>query len=238
LGGTGDFRYFGEVFHDAPDRDLSFVDWMRQKQKLWVDTFSWEGAESTAEEYFEFLSADAGSASPLIDIKLNSWMTFHPGWYYPGQKPFLMDFLQRRGGVFLFLRRKDLASQILSEFVARQVGKWHSLTDEDASGLRFEVPLDEVRSRAANIIAAEKLVATSLGGTRKALSIWYEDLYQDGQIASNVVSFLNNEFGLSLTNLRPEITKNAGDKSVLVENFAAVASAIHEVERANLRLLQ
>ena len=237
LGETGKFHYFGEIFHDAPDREQSFVDWMRVTQKLWVDTFSLAGAEKTAEEYFEFLSSAAGDRVPLVDIKLNSWMTFHPGWTYPDQVPFLMDFLYSRGAAFLFLRRKNLTSQILSEFIARQVGKWHDVTDKDTSNVRFTVPVDVVEERATNIIAAEKLVATSLAGARSVLSIWYEDLYHDGKISSDVTTFLNREFGLSLEDLRPRMSKNAGDPSALVANYGAVVAAVREIERRTNRLL-
>ena len=237
LGGTGAFRYFGEIFHDAPDRELSFVDWMRTKQKLWVDMFSREGAENTAEEYFEYLSDAAGDALPLVDIKLNSWMTFHPGWTYPDQVPFLLDFLYRHGAVFLFLRRKNLTSQILSEFVARHLGKWHDVTDKDTSNVRFTVPVDEIEERATNIIAAEKLVATSLAGARSVLSLCYEDLYQGGKISSDVTTFLNREFGLSLADLQPHMSKNAGDPSALVANYDAVVAAVREIERKTNRLL-
>ena len=237
LGATGEFGHFGEIFHDAPDRTNSFVDWMRSKQKLWVDTFSPKGAQSTADEYFDFLAAASGEASPLVDIKLNSWMTFHPGWTYPAQKPFLMDYLQRRGAAFLYIRRRDLASQILSEFIARKVGKWHGITDGEATNVRLAVPVGEVRERALNIISAEKLVSASLAGAPRALAIWYEELYQNGIVSPDVTSFLNREFDLSLRELKPQIEKNAGDKSALVENYAEVLAAIREIEQTALRPL-
>jgi len=235
LGRTGEFRYFGEIFHDAPNREHAFLGWMQSGNVQWADTISAGGAERIATDYFEYLEAMAKEKFPLVDVKLNSWMTFHPGWTYPDQRPFLLDFLLRQRAVFLFLRRRDLTGQILSEFIARHTGKWHDLEAHEAEGFSITVPVDLVKERALNIIAAEKMLAREFDRYSDALPIWYEDLYQDGNVGSDVVRFIEDRFGLSLGVVRPPIAKNAGEKSAVVANFDEIVACVKDLEEQTFR---
>ena len=179
--------------------------------------------QKIALEYLAHLRELADPKLPLLDIKLNSWHVIKPFWSYVHQTPFFMKVLMKNDALFLFIRRRNIVDQILSEHIARSTEKWHGLEEGDIAG-------QIVAGQARLILQSELFLSGCLRSSNRLLAIDYEDLYQDGFVNPRLLSAMQSKLGISLpSSLKPSIQKNTPDKRQIVANYEEVSQAIADV---------
>ena len=230
LGSTGKFLNFSEIFHtEPPNLRGTFLEFCRTRDIRVADMALESKTQQIAMEYLAHLRELADPKLPLLDIKLNSWHVIKPFWSYVHQTPFFMKVLMKNDAVFLFIRRRDIVEQILSEHIARSTEKWHGLEDGDLSG-QIEVNPNQVAGQARLILQSERFLYGCLRPSQRLLAIDYEDLYPDGFVNPRLLSALQSKLGISLpSELKPSIQKNAPDKRQIVANYDEVSQAIADV---------
>jgi LPS sulfotransferase NodH len=227
LGSTGKFCNFREIFHTEPSVTLgSFLEFSRQRNLCIADMASETQTRKVALEYLAYLQDIAKQQLPLLDVKLNSWHVIKPFWSYVHQMPFFMNLLLKNGALFLFIRRRDIVEQVLSEQIARSADKWHGLEDGDILG-QIEVNSAIVASQARLIRQSETFLLGCLGASNRLIAIDYEDLYPDGLVNSRLLLALQDKLGIDLPSiLHPPIKKNVPDKRRIVANYDEASQAI------------
>ncbi|MEO1330975.1 MAG: Stf0 family sulfotransferase [Pseudomonadota bacterium] len=238
LAGTARFANFKEIFHtDPPGEDKSgyYLDFARAQQLTLDDLASTPRATQVAHAYLDHLEAMAGERTPLIDVKLNSWHALRPFWWYVHQEPFFMQQLIERGCLFLFIRRRSVLDQVLSEQIARVTQKWHQLEDAEVPE-GVEVNVQQVRNQARLIIQSENFLWGCLRQRAKCVAVEYDELYQDGAVNPAVIDVLRETFEVKLPEtVTPPIQKNAGKKKSIVENYAEAEDVVRQVIQNNPR---
>jgi len=228
LASTGKFHNFGEIAQTAPtDRLGSFLGYAKERRIEVSEMATYEQAEAVARDYLVYLQKLAGRKIPLLDVKLNAWQIIRPIWGYVHQMPFFMEFLQKQGCTFLFIRRRDLVEQIVSARIASAANKWHGLEEKD---IEFPISLgvDEVRNQARLILQSETFLLSCL---RKAsnhlITAEYEDIFVDGFVNSNLLSALREKMGVAIpSQILSQIKRNDVNKRLAVLNYEAVSKAI------------
>lgn len=220
LAGTGKFFNHGEIFHTddfAPGAYLPFV----RSEGIKVEELATEDlAKGVAQRYLKHLLDVANGKIPAIDVKLNSWHAIRPFWGYVHQSSFFLERLIDQGTFFIFIRRKALVEQVLSEQVARKANKWHSLTEEDLPE-ELEVDIPAARQQARLIIQSENHLLGRIKFTPHVFATTYEELYPDGQVNPDLISQLASRFEIQLPpSIEPLIKKNKGNKKSVVTNYA------------------
>jgi LPS sulfotransferase NodH len=238
LGSTGRFMVFGEVFHS--DTSLwpgAFFDFTRTRRIGPEGMATGEQAEQVASDYLDHLTELAGDRRPLLDVKFNSWHALRSAWGYPHQKPLFMESIQKRRGLFLFIRRRDVTQQVVSELIARAADKWHGLTDADIpEQIRLE-PQAVVR-HARLILRAENFFIEHLDAKCQYLGIDYEDLYPGGEINPRLLRELERRMRIDLpATLAPLTPRNVPDKRLVTSNYDEVAQAV-EAAACELKRLE
>jgi len=231
LGGTGRFHDFGEIFQTADDRRQgSFLDYAADRDLKVTDMANEPKAVAVTNNYLAHLATLAAGKFPLIDIKFNSWNALRSFWGYPSQEPAILRQLHQRDAAFIFVARKDLAAQIISEHIARAAAKWHDLTAEDMTS-DIEVPVPQAVRQARMVAETEKLLFDFFRPTKEVFPVWYEDLYAaDGTVNAGLTGWLDSRFSLDLqAPLRPKIRKNTVSKKSVVRNFDEVTTRIEEM---------
>lgn len=238
IASTGLFHNFSEIFQTSEVRRTgSFLDYADARGISIVQMATDAGAQDVLSGYLDSLSMQSGDRMPLVDIKFNSWNAIRSFWTYPTQEPALLQALRQRDAFFLFVGRKDLAAQIISEKIARVTSKWHELDAEDVGGT-FQFPLAQARAQAELILDAEHLLLGFLRRTGRVFPIWYEDLYgADGRVCDRLVDWLRSHLSDQLPPaLFPGIRKNRVCKASVVENFEDVAAMVAQVIRGKGRV--
>ena len=228
LGATGKFFNFGEIFHTQEDggRPAAFLSFIRDKGVSLEDLATYRTTEILVEEFLAHLASSANGRIPLIDVKLNSWNVIHPFWAYPLEKPFFLQSLQTRGAAFVFVIRRDLVGQVLSEEIARAVNKWHELQSDDVPA-PITVDVRKVRRRAENILQSERFLFDHLTGYRSLITATYETLFEDGCVSARLTEQVARTLRTPpLGRVKVGLQKNKGRKENLVSNFAEIQDAI------------
>lgn len=238
LAGTARFANFKEIFHtDPPAEEKSgyYLDFAREQQLGLDDLASTPRATQVAQGYLDHLEALAGERKPLIDVKLNSWHALRPFWWYVHQEPFFMQQLIQRGTLFLFIRRRSVLDQVLSEQIARVTQKWHQLEEgEVPEGVQVDV--QQVRNQARLIIQSENFLWGCLRQRARCMAVEYDELYQDGAVNPAVTDVLRETFEVKLPDVvKPPIAKNAGKKKSIVENYEDAENVVAQVLENNPR---
>lgn len=219
---------FGEVFHPRPlNAAGKFLHFAQEQDIRLTEIATREGSAAIAERYLTWLAHQAAPADFLIDVKLNSWSILSPWWQYPQQQPFFLRQLKRRQAVFLFIWREALGDQVLSQFIANELGIWHHLTDEKVAGRTLRAPVEKLRDLAATISQAEAGMLDHLQGYPHKIVIRYEDLFQNGVVAKRFRSDFRKITGTDLSRdgyqgVRP----SSAEKRAIVENYDAVLESI------------
>lgn len=230
LGATGLFKNFGEILQIEADHQAGNFFAYSKKAQLTLD-FMREPKTVLAviEDYFKYLNSLATRKIPLLDVKLNSWQVLRHAWSYPFEEPLLMRALKDKNAAFVFILRRDLTGQVLSEFIARRSQKWHDLQNSDLPP-SFAAPVELATHRALQIIRTEKLMFGLLHRYPKSLFIAYEELYDDHGIAPRVIDFLRANFEVKMPDsINIPIRKNEGDKQSVISNYNEVDSAIRQL---------
>lgn len=230
LGSTGKFLNFSEIFHtEPPNMRGTFLEFCRSRDIRVADMATEPQTQAIALEYLAHLRQLADPKLPLLDIKLNSWHVIKPFWSYVHQTPFFMKVLMKNDALFLFIRRRNIVDQILSEHIARSTEKWHGLEEGDIAG-QIQVNPNQVAGQARLILQSELFLSGCLRSSNRLLAIDYEDLYQDGFVNPRLLSAMQSKLGISLpSSLKPSIQKNTPDKRQIVANYEEVSQAIADV---------
>ena len=232
LGRSGSFLNLSEIFQTNESRRAgNFLDYARELRINVADLATFADARRVCEEYLDHIEAMDPDRVPVIDVKFNAWYAIHPFWAYPQAEPLLMQVLKQRGASFVFVRRRDLASQVLSEEIARHTGVWHDLDDEVPLEC-FAVNLGAVRAKARQIVLAEKFFAGRLAQYPLCRRVAYEDMFDGDFVDPALAEFCLSSVGIEEpVKLRPSIAKNAGDKAGQITNHAEAVEAIEDVAR-------
>jgi Stf0 sulphotransferase len=230
LGSTGKFCNFREIFHtEPPVMSGTFLEYSRQRNLCVADMATEAQTREVALDYLTYLRNIAKQQLPLLDIKLNSWQVIKPFWSYVHEMPFFMHLLLKNGALFLFIRRRDIVEQVLSEQIARSADKWHGLEDRDIGG-PIQIKPALVVGQARLILQSETFLLGCLGASSRLLAIDYEDLYPDGLVNPRLLLALQDNLDIDLpTFLKPSIKKNVPDKRRIVANYDEVSHAITDI---------
>jgi len=230
LGSTGKFLNFSEIFHTAPpDMRGTFLEFCKERDLRVVDMATETQTQQVALEYLAHLQHIAKPKIPLLDIKLNSWHAIRPFWGYVHQMPFFMNVLLKTDAFFLFIRRREIVEQVLSEQIARSAEKWHGLEDSDIVK-QIEIKSALVANQARLILQSETFLLGCLRSSGRLIAIDYEDLYPDGFVNPQLLRALQEKLAVELpTILKPSIQKNALEKRQIVANYDEVSSAIAQI---------
>jgi LPS sulfotransferase NodH len=230
LGSTGKFLNFREIFHtEAPNMHGTFLEFCASHDLRVTDLATETQAQKIALDFLMHLRNLAGPKLPLLDIKLNSWQVIKPFWSYVHQTPFFMKVLMQNDALFLFIRRRNIVDQILSEHIARSADKWHGLEDGDIEG-QIKVNPTQVVGQARLILQSELFLSGCLRSSNRFIAIDYEDLYPDGFVNPSLLRALQNKLGVDLPSvLKPSIQRNAPDKRQIVANYDELTQAIADV---------
>jgi LPS sulfotransferase NodH len=225
--GTRFFKSFREIFqYGTAEQPGSFRQFAESRSLPLADMTSHSRARSIIQDFLDHLVVEAGEKIPVIDIKQNSWNALRPFWGYSQDEPLLMEQLRRRGARFIFLARRDLTAQIVSEQIAQATGLWHNLTEGDVTAPVAVDPVQALR-QARQIIENEKLLLGHLQASNRLLAIWYEDLFEQGKLSAVVASWLNRQLGIQLPPwVAPKISRNEVSKPRVVSNYGELQVAI------------
>jgi LPS sulfotransferase NodH len=222
-----DFYNCRELFqHGADDNPGSFRQFADSRALPLSAMTSFTRVDEIIGDYLDHLQAQAKGKIPVIDVKQNGWNALRPFWSHALDEPLLMRRLRQRGAVFLFLARRDLTAQIISEKIAEATNRWHNLKAGDVTA---PIPVDkaEVLRKARVILDNEKLLLGHLGLSDRVLPVWYEDLYVDGVVHPHVTGWLDARLGTKLGGkLEPKIDRNEGAKSDVVAGYQDLVRAV------------
>jgi len=230
LGSTGRFFNFSEIFHtEPPNNQGTFMEFCRENDLRIVDMATETQTQKIAVDYLAYLRNIAKPKLPLLDIKLNSWHVIKPFWGYVHKMPFFMNLLLKDGALFLFIRRRDVVEQVLSEQIARSADKWHGLEDGDIVE-QIQIKSALVANQARLIRQSETFLLGCLRSSSRLIAIDYEDLYPDGFVNPQLLRTLQDSLGVELpSTLKPSIRKNAPEKRRIVANYDEVSKAITDI---------
>ena len=225
---AGNVMNFSEVFHTHPHKDApgTFLRFAEDHNIRLSETRTGSGAATIAERYLNWLREQAAPRHVLIDVKLNSWSVLSPWWRYPHHEPFFMHHLKRNGAVFVFIWREDLGDQMLSRFIARELGIWHNLTAEKVAGRTLRVPIEWLKKVAGLIVGAETDMLDHLSDYQAKVIIRYEDLFQDGILTERFRNALRRIAGIDLPPGICALGQNSACKRDIIENYDEVVAAM------------
>ncbi len=227
---SGKFRNFSEIFHTEDNRDPhSFLDYARAGDLKIEDITTSEKVAALSRRYIDYLAANAEGRIPLIDVKHNQWGVLRAFWGYFHATPPFLTALKAKGAGFLFISRRNLTDQILSEEIAHAAGKWHNLTADDRPD-SFAVDIAKIEWRARRILHAEHLLYDAVADDPNVIFAEYEELFFSGGICPRVTTRLEAMFGLPLGKASTQaIVKNEADKRAIVSNYAQADAAVQRL---------
>jgi hypothetical protein len=230
LGSTNKFFNFREIFHnETPHGPGAFLEFASQRNIQVADMATKERAHKIALDYLAHLCSLAKERVPLLDVKLNSWQVIKPFWSYIHQMPFFMKVLLEEGAEFLFIRRRDVVGQVVSERIARSAGKWHDLEEADI-GAQIVVNWKGVANEARLILRGETFFSKCLSASGRLIAVDYEDLYPDGFVNPRLLRALQDRIDIELpASLKPSIKRNVPDKTRVVSNYDEASQALNNV---------
>jgi hypothetical protein len=239
FGASGAVRNYGEIFQIqhglVGDARRSFSLFAAQNAIPLATMLEADGAASVARRYLDWLREGAKPKHVLIDVKLNSWSALSPAWRYPHDEPFFLGRLKQEGAVVIFLWRRDVAEQILSLFISRELGIWHNLTAERAGNRKLTAPVAKLERLTALMCQSESDMLEHLAGYPDKIVIPYEELYCEGVPGSAFRQELKALSGIELLDKPPRIRPNMLTKRDVVINYDEAARAIAEVAKLHRR---
>jgi hypothetical protein len=147
-------------------------------------------------------------------------------WRYPHHEPFFLYHLKRNGAAFVFIWREDLGDQVLSRFIARELGIWHNLTAEKVASRTLRAPVEWLKKVAELIARAETDMLDHLCDYPAKVVIRYEDLFENGILTERFRNALRRVAGLDLTDGICPIAQNSASKRAIIENYDEVVAAM------------
>lgn len=237
LAATGRLHNFGEIFHtDRVDKPGSFFGYCASQRILLSDAFAPRYLPELCTSYVAHLRDLAGQKHVLIDVKFNSWGVIRPAWRYLHEEPYFLQFLKKQEALFIFIRREDVAEQIVSSHVAKAHDQWQNLEAEDAVTMS-DVNIGKAVREARLICQSEALLWGRLKKYGHRVHFTYEDLYVEGNLAATAKEAIARELGedLQFPETSP-IRKSEIDKAANIKNYDVAREAIRQAsEKASRR---
>ncbi len=235
LSGTGRFADLGEIFDTATvSQPESFFGYCRRHNIGIADILSGPDAERLCREYIGILRGLSVGKHLLIDVKFNSWGEMRMPWTFLHQEPFFLSQLKWRDAKFVFVWRRDIVAQVLSDRVSDKLGKWHNITAADAVA-PFELEVEKIRRRAVLLCQSERYFFQNMRNTKNVAMLCYETLFDEkGSLGSATRAKLERLAGETL--VFPDeglYRRNDIDKRALIANYAQVVAAIQEAASAH-----
>lgn len=235
LRATRKVKNYSEIFQTRSDAASegrrTFHAFARENGVLLADTMAWDGAGRVAQRYLDWLRDGAGDKHVLIDVKLNSWLALSPAWAYPHDEPFFMARLKRERALFIFLWRRNLAEQILSMFISRELGVWHNLSPEKVGDRKIVAPVRRMERLAALLCRSEADMREHLAGYGDTITMAYEDAYTDGALSPVFRTAIEARIELVLPAGSLRIRPNAVPKRDIISNYDEVVTALSAIAK-------
>lgn len=133
----------------------------------------------------------------------------------------------------IFIWRENLAEQVLSQFIAVELGVWHNLTPERCAGRTLEAPVERMKRLATLIARSEIDMLTHLQGYSTKVVIRYEDLFLDGILSEKFRRAFIAVTGITLPeNAAVGLQRNSLSKKKIVENYEEIVAAIWPISES------
>jgi LPS sulfotransferase NodH len=236
LTATGRLHNFGEIFHtDNLDKPGSFLGYCANHRILLSDACAPRALAELCAAYLAHLREIAQDKHVLIDVKFNSWGVVRPAWRYLHEEPYFLHFLKKQDALFLFIRREDIAAQIVSSHIAKAHDQWQNLEAGDAVAMA-DVNVKKAKREARLIRQSETFLWSGLKNYGRRILFTYEQLFVDGNLANAAKEEITMALGEALDfPLESPIRKGEIDKATGVKNYAeasrAIAQAAEKVAR-------
>jgi LPS sulfotransferase NodH len=232
----GGLKDFGEVFHD--DRTLTslpFLDFLERWRSPLMAVLDWSECSEISRAYVQQLRFASYGQQPLIDIKHNAWGLLRPLWQFPHDEPVFLSALKDRRSVFILLKRRNLADQVISYVIAMKTHVWHArLTTSDVpdslAGKRLEPRL--ARRLCELFTDAEALTEKFLSGYARHLTLTYEDIFSDGVLSDDAAHRLSVAIGIVIRPVAISLQQNTINKRDIVSNYDEVCEIAASVRAA------
>ena len=179
-------RTLGTLLNTRNSVGLKLQKWQHLNRQRWLPTITWPTCR-----------AWRLGKIPLLDVKLDSVQAIRPLWGYLHQKPFFMDVLDKQGCTFLFIRRRDLVEQIVSEHIARAANKWHELVQKDIQE-PISINVDQARDQARLILQSEAFFFYCLKPSNHMIAIEYDDIFIDGFVNQRLILELGEKMEIKI----------------------------------------
>jgi hypothetical protein len=229
---------FGEIFHNQPLKDSigSFLDFARAQELRLTETSTRMGAAAIAQRYLDWLREKAAPRDLLIDVKLNSWFALSPWSQYSRSEPVFLSRLKRERAIIVFIWRENLADQLLSQFIARELGIWHNLTPATVGGRTFMAPTSRLKQLARQVVDAEDDMICHLREYPAKVIMRYEDLFENAFLSEAFRGSFAGVSGIWLAADTPvAIRQTSSSKRDMIENYEEVISAIRPLAERRQR---
>jgi hypothetical protein len=215
----------GEIFHNDPTVvETRFLNFLQQWPQPVRALLEYREGEAIGRAFLKQLRSEARGRSILIDVKHNSWGVLGTLWKFPHDVPLFMNLLKQEGTSFLFLKRRELADQVISFHIASRTNAWHETLPSDPNALRLAphaLDPDFARRMCALFVQAEQFVERCLNSYSKQLHLDYEDVFQNEAISVGAAAQLERFTGLRVgTGLLPT-HRNRLEKRNVITNYDA-----------------
>jgi hypothetical protein len=231
LEASGHFWNHGEVFNFANDpRYVTQTGFLRFIEQLSFSAQNWRTeteASALLESYFLYLSNRSKALHPVLDVKLNSWMSLVPQPRYPSQIPFLLETIIKEKYPVILCYRRNVANQVVSLMVSKHFDRWHNVKMSDLRG-SITLDIEHATNIARQIILSEKLVASALSQYQNMCVVVHEEHKIDFGNRGPLSRFLLRNYRVKLDNAdKRKIHLSEYDKAKVIKNYVAVRSAIN-----------
>ena len=227
LSNTGRLNDVGEIFNTATlDWPGNFFTYCREREIGFSDILSGVDAEELCKRYVATLRELSGEAHLLFDVKFNSWGQIRAPWSYMHQEPYFFGHLKNHEAKFVFIWRRDMVSQIISDRIGAAIGKWHNVKAEH---VREPVTLDveENRMLAELMCQSELYFWNQLKAYPHTLLLCYEELFEGSALSADAQAKVCDFVGEPLQfRERGYYQKNDICQPEVVANYDAVAEAV------------
>lgn len=224
----------GEIFHG--DRSLAhppFLDFLEQWPRPLLAMLDHREGHAVGDAFLKRLRSDARGRSILIDVKHNSWGVLRPLWRFPHEPPLFLHLLKELDTRFLFLKRRNLADQVISFHLATQTELWHdTLTPENVADrlVRQEIPKRRATELCDLFLEAEALIARWLGPYFYQLPLYYEDVFEDDAVRADSAAEIERFTGLKVDTAPLPLRRNRVDKREAITNYDEVCDIASRVQ--------
>jgi LPS sulfotransferase NodH len=234
FGTNGQLMDCGEIFHD--DRSLAhppFLDFLEQWPRPLLAMLDHREANAVSDAFLKRLRSDARGRSILIDVKHNSWGVLRPLWKFPHEPSLFFNLLRDLETRFLFLKRRNLADQVISFHLATRSELWHETLTPENAGNRLaphELPAARAMELCSLFVEAEALTARWLGPYFYQLPLYYEDVFEGDAVAAKAAAELARFTGLKVDTAPLPLRRNRVAKREVITNYDEVCDIAGHVQ--------